>query len=169
MLQRCYDPYYINKEVSYIDCYVEEYFHNFQNFAKWHEENYYECNGEVMQLDKDILVKGNKIYSRETCIFVPQRINNLFTKRQNCRGKHPIGVSWIERDKVFSSGCCIYDAKLKKKKRKWLGNFDNEIEAFICYKNFKENYIKEVADEYKESIPIKLYEALYKYEVEIND
>jgi hypothetical protein len=36
-------------------------------------------------------------------------------------------------------------------------------------KNFKENYIKQVADEYKDLIPQKVYEALYRYEVEIND
>ena len=51
----------------------------------------------------------------------------------------------------------------------YLGRFKNEIDAFIAYKQFKENYIKQVADEYKKLIPTKLYEALYKYEVKIND
>ena len=67
MLQRCYDPYYINKYPTYIDVFVCELWHNFQNFAKWYEENVYNCNGEEMHLDKDILIKGNKIYSPETC------------------------------------------------------------------------------------------------------
>ena len=54
-------------------------------------------------------------------------------------------------------------------KRVSLGYYDTAEEAFAIYKNFKENYIKKVADEYKEYIPIKLYEAMYRYEVEIND
>ena len=92
MLRRCYDAYYINRENSYIDCFVCDEWLNFQNFAKWYEENYYECNNERMELDKDILIKGNKIYSPTTCIFVPQRINRLFTKSNKNRGEYPIGV-----------------------------------------------------------------------------
>ena len=61
MLQRCYDPYYINKYPTYIDCYVCKDWHNFQNFAQWWEDNVYNCNNEKMHLDKDILCKGNKI------------------------------------------------------------------------------------------------------------
>ena len=60
--------------------------------GKWIENNYYEIEGETMCLDKDILCKGNKIYSRDTCVFVPQRINSLFTKCDNARGDNPIGV-----------------------------------------------------------------------------
>ena len=47
--------------------------------------------------------------------------------------------------------------------------FNTPQEAFQAYKKFKENYIKQVADEYKEYIPQKLYEAMYNYEVEIGD
>ena len=80
MIERCYDPYELNKRPTYIDCTVCKEWLNFQNFAKWYEENYYECNEHKMSLDKDILVKGNKIYSPETCIFVPMNINDMFTK-----------------------------------------------------------------------------------------
>ena len=61
--------------------------------AEWIENNYYEVSGEKMCLDKDILCKGNKIYSRETCIFVPSRINTLFIKCNKSRGKDPIGAT----------------------------------------------------------------------------
>ena len=165
MLKRCYDPYYINKTPSYIDCYVEKHLHNFQNFAKWYEENYYEAFEERMHLDKDILCKGNKIYSTETCIFVPQRINVLFTKSNKMRGEYPIGINYYKKYNCLVTRCNTLE------KRIHLGYFslDEPFKAFTTYKNFKENYIKKVADEYKELIPQKLYEALYKYEVEIND
>lgn len=92
MLQRCYNPKFQEKEPTYNGCTVESYLLNFQHMAEWINENYYEVPDEQMCLDKDILYKGNKIYSRETCIFVPKRINSLFVKKDNVRGKYPIGV-----------------------------------------------------------------------------
>lgn len=163
MIRRCYDPYAINKHLAYKDCFVCEEWHNYQNFAKWYEENYYECNNEKMELDKDILVKGNKIYGFENCLIVPKRINDLFIQCNKFREKYPIGVSWHKTSNKFCANCNIKD------KKEWLGLYDSIEEAFEVYKIFKENYIKQIADEYKDLIPKKLYEALYKYEVEIND
>ena len=169
MLERCYDPYYLNKEPTYIDCYVCKEWHNFQNFCKWWEENVYNCNNERMCLDKDILCKGNKIYSPENCIIVPQRINNLFTKSNATRGKYPIGVSWDKRINKFSANCGIYDKNENKSKVKRLGYYNSVEETFEVYKNFKEDYIKQVADEYYNIIPRELWKAMYEYEVEIDD
>lgn len=175
MLQRCYDPYFLNKRPTYRDCMVCNEWHNFQNFAKWWEEKLYECNNERMELDKDILVKGNKIYSPETCLIVPNRINLLFCKRQNRRGKYPIGVTDTIKNidnktylYLIVSCSILYGEKCKIKH---LGNFplNRPFQAFTVYKNFKESYIKQIADEYKNFIPTKLYSALYRYEVEIND
>ena len=168
MIKRCYDPYTLNKYPTYRDCFVCEEWHCFQNFAKWYMENYYECNGEQMHLDKDILVKGNKIYSPKTCIFVPERINTLFIKQERHRGKYLIGVIYHKRDNIFEVKCSCLN-KEGKKQRRYLGRYDSEFQAFTCYKNFKENYIKQVADEYKNFIPQKLYDAMYEYKVEIND
>ena len=119
-----------------------------------------------MCLDKDILIKSNKIYSPEACCFIPEKINILFTKSNSMRGKYPIGVTYHNRDNVLEAWCCN-----KECKRQYLGRFplNRPFQAFTTYKNFKENYIKQVADEYKGLIPQKLYEAMYNYEVEIND
>ena len=102
-------------------------------------------------------------------IFVPQRINKMFTKTDKLRGEYPIGISYHKRDEVFEVSCSIYENN--KKISKYLGRFplNRPFQAFTCYKNFKENYIKQIADEYKDLIPIKLYNALYLYEVKIND
>ena len=167
MLARCYDAYYLNKHPSYINCYVCEEWHSFQNFINWFENNHYEIFEQKMALDKDILIKGNKIYSPKTCCFVPQRINNLFLKKQNYRGEYPIGVYLHKKSNKYVAQCNIEEKG--KEKRVWLGEYKTIEEAFYSYKMFKENYIKQVADEYKNLIPQKLYEALYKYEVEIND
>ena len=172
MLDRGYGITWSKKHPTYERVEVCEEWHNFQNFAKWYYENYYEVKGQRMELDKDILYKGNKIYSPETCMIVPQRINNLFLKSDAIRGQYPIGVHLHIKGnyKRLVSQCSIITRE-GNKERKCLGLFpsDKPFQAFTCYKQFKENYIKEVADEYKDLIPIKLYEAMYKYEVEIND
>ena len=162
MLRRCYDEKYQEKKPTYKNCNVQEEFHNFQNFSKWFEENYYEIYGQKISLDKDILYKGNKTYSTQCCIFVPEKINSLFTKRQNHRGDLPIGVAH-HKDKY--EVCCNNG----NGKSIYLGLYDTIDEAFQTYKIFKENIIKEVANEYKDLIPIKLYNALINYQVEIND
>ena len=172
MLSRCYDPYRLNKYPTYIDVTVCKEWHNFQNFCKWYEENYYEIGKGRMHLDKDILLKGCKIYSPETCMFVPERINYLLLKNDGLRGELPIGCGYFSNKTKIKVRCQILKED-GERKREHLGVFPSNrpFQAFTVYKNFKENYIKEVADEYysKGLIPKKLYDALYKYEVEIND
>lgn len=162
MLRRCYDKRFQEEHLTYINCTVCEEWHNYQNFARWYEENYYEVEGEKMSLDKDILIKGNKIYSPKTCIFTPQTINSLFIKCDKSRGKQPIGITEtnIGSYKVY----CNNKGKLQR-----LGTYYNKNEAFQVYKTYKENLIKQVAEEYKPYIPQKLYDAMYEYKVDIND
>ena len=167
ILRRCYDPKLHERESTYKNCTVEEYLLNFQNMGEWINNNYYEIPGEQMCLDKDILCKGNKVYSRETCIFVPERINLLFTKCDNRRGDSPIGVTPRESGnyQVFCSN--------GYRKSVYLGSYSTEEEAFQVYKEYKEKVIKEVIDSYEGKIPEPFYsrlkEAMYNYEVEIDD
>lgn len=163
MLRRCYSKENKKEFNRYKDVSVCDEWLNFQNLAKWYNENYYEIEGQRMELDKDILKKNNKTYSPEYCVFVTSGINNLFLKNNKNRGKYPIGVSYNKKAKKFSSICNVNN------KQCYLGLFDNSKDAFIAYKTFKENYIKNIANEYKEYIPNRLYEALLKYEIEITD
>lgn len=164
MLTRAYSIDYQKKHSTYMYCTVCEEWHNYQNFAKWYDENYYEVNGEQMCLDKDILVKGNKVYSPETCVFVPQRINKLSLKHDSKRGSAPLGCYYREDCNKYEVYC-----QTGTKKRNNLGMYDSDKEAFQVYKTFKEQYIKQVAEEYKNKIPQELYEAMYSYKVEITD
>ena len=167
MLQRCYDPKFHKRESTYKDCTVEDYLLNFQHMGEWINDNYYEVPGERMHLDKDILCKGNKIYSRDTCIFVPQRINKLFTKRDNDRGDRPIGVSDLP------SGNYQVHCNNRCGKSIYLGSYSSKQEAFQVYKQCKEKVIKEVINSYEGKIPephySRLKTAMYNYEVEIDD
>ena len=167
MLTRCYDIEYQERNSTYKNCKVEDYLLNFQHMGEWIEENFYEIPGETMCLDKDILCKGNKVYSRETCIFVPKRINSLFTKRNKARGKDPIGVYQLP------SGNYMASCKDGNGKSVYLGVYSTKGEAFRVYKEYKEKVIKETIDSYKGKIPEPYYSrlktAMYNYEVEIDD
>lgn len=157
MLRRCYDEEFHKREPSYIGCEVCDEWHNFQNFAQWYEKNYYEVEGERMCLDKDIINKGNKIYSPDNCVFVPVKINNLFIKRDNKRGDLPIGV---KRE---------YNKFTTHMSNTYLGLFNTPHEAFLMYKLNKELLIQGMTREYKDKIPVKLYNALMNYKVDEND
>ena len=167
MLWRCYSGEFQKKHPTYKDCYVCSEWLNYSNFKKWFNDNYYEIEGEQMALDKDILVKGNKIYSPNTCVFVPQNINKLFIKCNKARGKYPIGVSFNKDVNKYKVHCSIFNNG--KKQYKYLGSYNTIEDAFEVYKKFKEANIKQIADYYKEKIPNKLYEAMYNYKVEITD
>ena len=168
MLERCYSEKLHEKESTYIECKASEEFLNFQNFGHWDEENYYKIGEEIMCLDKDILIKGNKIYSSDTCIYVPQTINMLFTKSNKTRGNSVIGTHH-DKNGRYQANCHMVNPETGKSKNKYLGIYDTEVEAFKVYKYHKERNIKEVADYYLGEIPEILYDALYNYEVEITD
>jgi hypothetical protein len=163
MIRRCYNDNYHKNQPTYKDCSVSDEWHNFQNFAAWYDKNYYEIEDQRICLDKDILVKGNKVYSPDTCVFVPQVINNLFVKKDASRGSLPIGVSFDNKIKKYISHC-NYQGKTVH-----LGCYDTVNDAFLAYKEAKEELIKQTANEYKNKIPDNLFVAMLKYEVHIND
>lgn len=162
LIKRVYSERYQELKPTYKGCTVCDEWLYFQTFAKWFHENYYEVEGSRMHIDKDILLKGNRHYSPENCMFVPIQINSLMVVRNNQRGEYPIGVS-NKRGSIVSTARDINGNKV------WLGTYNTPEEAFNAYKVCKENLIKQYADIYKPNIPEKLYQALYNYKVEITD
>lgn len=161
MLVRCFSKKFKEKFPTYQDVTIQDEWLNFQNFAKWYYDNIYYIDGERIELDKDILSKGNKVYCSDKCIFVPRRINSLIISNNAVRGDLPIGVSY--HDGKFRARCNTLD------KCVFLGHFDSIDDAFDCYKRYKEKYINDVANEYRNKIPEKLYYALCQYTVERSD
>ena len=163
MLQRCYSDGFKKIRPTYEGCEVSDKFKSYEYFYEW-------CQSQVgfgvdnFQLDKDLLIKGNKIYSESTCVFIPSEINLLLIKREASRGKHLIGVCWDKTNKVF-----VAMVRKNKVKREYLGSFKTEIEAFNAYKQAKESFIKEQAEKWKGKIDDRAYEALMNYTVEITD
>lgn len=158
MLKRCYCEKLHKRKPSYETCEVSENFKSYPYFKEW-------CNSQIgfnqdgWHLDKDILVKGNKVYSEDTCCFVPKEINILLVKHDKRRSDYLLGVDCHKNRKQFRARCSD----------KHLGWFNTELEAFHVYKQAKEQYIKELANKWKDQIDPRAYEALMKYEVEITD
>ena len=169
ILQRCFDDRLKEKQPSYTDkeCCEEwlyypnfyEWLHSQPNFDKWYKEKRW-------AIEKDILVKGNKVYSPNTCCLVPQNVNCLFLKREAERGKYPIGVRYT-RD-GFTAVC--RNPFLNKSIE--LGCYSTPEKAFyLGYKPYKENIIKQVAQiEFdNNNITEECYRAMMNYVVEITD
>ena len=128
---------------------------NFQNFAQWYDNHKYECDGRL-HIDKDIKYPGNKIYSPYHCLLVPQRINMLFMNKPNKRGL-PNGIYKSRKG---------YLAEYNENK---LGIYPTVEIAYEVYASEKEKSIRQLADEYKNIIPEKVYNALYVYRFDINN
>ena len=167
MLTRCYSDTSKKQRPTYEGCEVSENFKYYEYFYEWCNKQIgfdNDGNGNPFHLDKDLLTKGNKVYSESTCVFIPQEVNTLLIKRTASRGKHLIGVCWHNANKVFVSR-----VNKNKGKQEYLGCFKTELEAFNAYKVAKESFIKEQAKKWKGQIDDRAYEALINYQVEITD
>ena len=163
MLKRCYSDVYKKKHPTYIGCEVSDNFKSYEYFYEWcHNQIGFGVEG--FELDKDLLIKGNKVYSEDSCIFIPSEINSLVIKRTALRGEHLIGVSWSNTNKAF-----VAQVNRNKGQPEHLGLFNTELEAFNAYKQAKEDFVKEQANKWKGQIDDRAYNALMNYTVDITD
>ena len=168
MLARCYElPRPLN-HAKYEGCTVSENFKGYSFFYEWCQQqigfNAKDEKGNYWHLDKDLLLRGNKLYSEDTCVFVPLKINLLLTKRESKRGDYCIGVRLHKRDNVYEARCNNGTGVSK-----YLGYYGTEQEAFQAYKVYKEALIKRVAEKYKDQLDPRAYQALLNYQVEVTD
>ena len=170
MLGRCFDNKYKEKKPTYKDvtcCNRWLCFANFLEDLEVLKQEYNWGDDEKLNLDKDILNKGNKIYGLENCILVPDYINFLFIKSDAKRGDYPIGVSYHKGAKKYQANCRING------KQTSLGLYSTPEQAFNAYKIAKENEIKRIANECVSKGYIvkgsRLYNAMISYQIEIDD
>ena len=161
MIARCYCYEQYKTLKTYKGCTVCEKWHNFQSFAEW----YYNQIGwdKGFQLDKDLLVEGNKIYSPETCCLVPKQINTLLVGNTTKRSETPVGVSFCKKRLKYLAETTARGEYV------YLGYFSEMEDAIMAYKTAKEGHVKEIAKEYKEMIPNKVYDNLMSWKVECNN
>lgn len=169
ILERSFVKKIKEKQPTYEDVTCCDEWLNFENFYEWlHSQPNFDKwnNGKRWAVDKDILIKGNKLYSPETCRLVPQNVNCLFLKREAERGDYPIGVRCREDGFVAVCRNPFLDTAVE------IGSYSTPEKAFyLGYKPYKENIIKQVAQiEFDEgNITKECYDAMMNYEVEITD
>lgn len=159
---RCYRKCYKKDHPAYDGVTMcDEWKDDKDSFYSWFKENYYEVGEEQMDVDKDILVKGNMVYSPDTCIIVPHSINGLIAQLAEPKlnpdtGTYGIVLSWA-------------DGMTNKRYKVDLGEFDTPEEAKQRYAECKTSLIRTKARVYKELISEKLYAALMSYTVTLDD
>jgi len=139
MLARCYSENQQSKRPTYKGCTTYEPWHRFSTFKSWMEKQDWEGN----VLDKDILFRGNKVYSPETCVFISPSLNSFLVEAGAVRGKWPIGVCWSKKDHKFRAAC----GNLFLGKRVHLGSFDCPQKAHQAWLVYKTNLARELAKE----------------------
>ena len=159
LLKRCYSTQVHKTHPSYIGCSVSENFKNYSYFRDW-------CQTQIgfgqkgFHLDKDLISKHNKVYSEDTCLFLPSQLNILLISNKACRGELPIGV-YLNQGK--------FRVKCSTGTPQHIGYFDTHEEAFQAYKQVKEAFIKTQAEKWKALIDPRAFAALMAYEVSITD
>lgn len=141
---------------------------DFQVFAQWFEdvtnEGFYH---KGWQLDKDLLVKGNKIYSPEFCVFLPEEINKALNIKTRCRGDYPLGIS-PHKTKNKLNVQFVSANYPEFNFRAYIDESQIE-EGFHMYKAAREKFIRFLANKWKEQLDPRAYDALMSYEVCIDD
>ena len=133
MLTRCYNNKTRRKHhMSYIDCIVCDEWLVFSSFNKWDNINY----KEGFELDKDVMGSDNKLYSPESCSYVPKEVNRLFNTRVAARGDCPIGVTFNKEHKKYYSQITINGTTIS------IGQFDNANDAHLSYIPVKNEYLR---------------------------
>lgn len=140
MLERSCSKKYKEKHPSYNGVSVCEDWEYFSIFKLWVETQ----DWEGKQLDKDLLVEGNLVYSPTTCIFISGEVNKFMTDRKNHRGAYPLGVT--AEGRYFKARCSELG-----KGSKYLGIFETPEEAHEAYLNYKESLSIILANRQKDS------------------
>lgn len=149
-----------SNNLAYLNIHIDERFKDFQFFASWcHKQKGFGL--EDYQMDKDILIDGNTIYSPDVSVFVPRSINNLFVRKQK-RKDYPCGVRFdknVTSKNKFRADISIDNVKLSKR-------FSTADEAFDYYLTLKLEEIHRKAEAYKETIDNRVHEKMMSYTID---
>lgn len=123
-----------------------------------------ESSSRIWCLDKDLLQKGNKHYSPDTCVFIPQDINKFLTSSKAARGNLPVGVSYR-----YEIAKYVAQMNSQNLRSRHLGHFDTPTEAFQAYKVAKESYARLLVTKYTGLVDPRVIDALNNFTVNIDD
>jgi len=138
MIQRCYSEKTQKKYPSYADCKVCDEWLTFSNFKAWMEKQ----DWQGKELDKDLLSKGGKVYSPETCAFVSRKVNVFIMGGIISRDLRMTGATRNKLSGKFIAQC----SNPVTNKQEYLGRFSDEKDAHLAWKKRKHELACQLAD-----------------------
>lgn len=156
ILRRCYSEEYLKRRPNNEECYVADEWHNFQNFAEWFEKEK-NANTEGFVLDKDLRDLSKKCYSKDTCSFVPNKVNTIIADKKRKNSNLPTGIMM---QGVKFRACIRIDGVNKN-----IGSFVKLSDAVNAYKKAKKERIVHVANFYKDCLHPEVYLNLINYNI----
>ena len=133
LLRRCYAESHLKKHRSkcYFGCIVDERWHNFQNFCEdlpklKNYDKWIEFGAKKYHLDKDTIVKGNKLYSLENCMFLDVKTNC----GQSAKNRNSTAITVC----LYKIGVKVFEGHLKE-----VGKILN-----LSYATVKARYYKKI-------------------------
>lgn len=156
MLKRCYSKKYKQEHLSYVDVVCTEDWFYASKFKSWMQEQ----DWEGKQLDKDIIVPNNKLYSPSTCAFVSSVTNSYILDSKSSRGEWLLGVYWNKANRKFTAQC----RNPFTKKNEYLGLFDKETETHEAWRKRKHELAQLVAATETDTRVVEALKKRYSYE-----
>lgn len=165
MLRRVKDKHWINTYYpSYANIEVCEEWKDFECYAEWFYSNYWSAGDQLMVVDKDVLLKGNRLYAPDRCLIIPQRLNKMFEFQTKIKDDGlPVGVNHNKKTNRYEVTCNQFG-----KTSTYIGSFIDSEDAFMAYRAFKQNEIKKQIYKYKDIAPKKVFDAIWNYKIEWN-
>lgn len=141
---------------------------NPKEFIRWYLEHYYECDGEEIDVDKDLFGDGSGMYHEDFCCLLPKGLNTLlanskkhYEKGQTPENVLPLGVRYNSKKNTYYAEITFTGAEETITLSEW----DTPEEAFAEYKMMKKADILKVVAEYKAKIPQYIYEKFLTVDV----
>lgn len=147
ILYRCYSKAFHKRQPTYEGCDVAEEWLTFSVFKEWvlkqplHDE-WLNKEGDL-QLDKDILLEGNRTYSPDACVFIPKYVNTALAYSKN--NGLPMGVTKRPARSGYEVGCNFSG------KRKYLGTKSDPLAAHALWQEQKVISLVSILDTYSSS------------------
>lgn len=156
MIKRCYSTRHQSTNPSYIGTTVSDDWKLYSNFERWYNENYI----EGFFLDKDIIGGSKKLYSPETCAFVPREINNCITESNSSSSEYSLGVCYHKKKKsMMNEYKKPFYSQINNTS---LGSFETQEEAHLAWQLAKRDSLTSLIEKYKDIVNQDVINGLQK-------